>query len=102
MARLISGDSEMVSGQTQEPFSPDRETPGPGARLVTHPPSKKELDASPLVRVRVASWTQINYAGRVYRGGETFEAAKALADGWITAGWAVPVTAEPSVCGPGS
>jgi hypothetical protein len=100
MTRLTSGESDIGPGQTQEPFTPDRELlPGPGARLVTSPPSQAELDTSMLMTVRVADWTQINYTGRVYRGGEEFEAPKVLVDGWVVAGWAVVVRAMPGVTG---
>lgn len=83
MARHVIGHPPDDS-RTDEPLTPDRgSTPRSGVTLI-----EDDLPTGPLVRVRVAAWTQINHGGRVYPGGDVFRAPRVLADRWIAAGWA--------------
>jgi hypothetical protein len=39
------------------------------------------------VRLRVRDGTQVNHEGRLYEGGEEFDAPKDAAQPWLNAGW---------------
>lgn len=54
----------------------------------THRWQDAEAVAAKTVRVKVADGTQIAHDGRLYAGGETFEAPEASVDAWVAAGWA--------------
>ena len=46
-----------------------------------------------LVRVKVSDGTQIAYDGRTYPSGAEVQAPEAIAERWITRGWAEPLEA---------